>query len=153
MKSSWEMLRGRMGLTVVGMLAFGAMVSACGGDGSGDNEAPYISDALVTCEYSEEFATNVWDFVAQVDDANGYEDVTSVEVDVYNVGGEDALETWPLVYDGNGTWSQTVYEYTGEGNAADYTQALDCGSKASFEFGFFAEDAGGEQDSGIATAL
>ena len=105
------------------------------------NYEPYIDELYVDCYWDSYYADYAWDFVAYVDDPNGPLDVTDVFVDVINVryAPYTVQETWDLVYDGGGQWSQTVYEY--------YSNSLICEYIYDFEFDFYAYDYAGATDS------
>ncbi len=124
-----------LGLLVAGALAGTLSIAGCGG---GSNP-PIIDDSSLVVVCSPVGEDYEWVFEALVDDPDGYEDVAAVYVNVYEAGGEDALERLDLEYESNGKWSLNVLESA--------TISLDCEQKEGLEFDFWAEDVAGDTDS------
>jgi hypothetical protein len=108
-----------------------------GGYGYSYNSAPYIERPYVGCEWDSYYQDYAWDFVAQIYDADGDRDVADVFIEVWD--GSGYLESWDLVYDGNGQWSNLVYE--------TYSNYLNCDYMYDYEFDFYAYDYSGDYDS------
>ena len=125
-KMSWGRLAAVVGL--------GLGFTACGGTGS----PPVLGDVYVGC------TDGVWDFVAQVDDPDGYADVSEAYVEVYHVAvdAENSTETLTLGGGENGEWTLSVDE-------ADTNTPLDCLNFQDFEFDFYAADLGGNTSEGV----
>jgi len=102
------------------------------------NSLPYIGDIYVDCFWDGTYGYYGWDFSAYVDDGDGYSDVSDVYVEVFDVS-YGYLESWDLVYDGSGWWSNLVYE--------NYSDNLFCEDLLYYEFDFYAYDYYGDSDS------
>ena len=141
---------------VVGLLGVASLISTLSSgcimimddDGGGGythyNSQPLIVDSnlFVGCSYDYQYADYRWDFQAYVDDADGPLDIYQVYVNVMDMyySYSEPAETWELAYDGNGWWSNTIYEY--------YSDSLFCEELYySYEFDFYAADHEGATDS------
>ncbi|MFT5685356.1 MAG: hypothetical protein ACI8RZ_006307 [Myxococcota bacterium] len=91
-------------LAIIGLAAMttsGCVVYSDGGGGGGyvepvPNATPYINWANAGCYYDGSFNDDIWYFEADVDDANGVNDVTAVYADVYDVRTGQWVETFEL---------------------------------------------------------
>jgi hypothetical protein len=121
--------------TLLGMGVSGFLVACAGG------EPPVVSSAEVIC--TADGADYVWDFTAQVDDADGYEDVVSVSVDIYDIAvdAENPAGTADLAYLENGQWALSIGQ-----SSASY---LNCDNLLDYEFDFWATDSFGNDADGL----
>ena len=134
---------------ILGALALTTAISGCfvvvddPGDPHPSNYLPLIvdQDLYVGCSWDSYYQQYRWDFQAFVDDYDGYQDVSSVYVDIIDLytNPNYAVESWDLAYDGNGWWSNTIYE--------QYSGYLMCEYYYDYEFDFFAYDRAGAYDS------
>lgn len=134
---------------MLGALALTTAISGCfvviddPGDPIPSNYRPLIVDQelYVGCSWDSYYQQYRWDFQAFVDDYDGYLDVSNVYVDIIDLytNPNYAVESWDLAYDGNGWWSNTIYE--------QYSGYLMCEYYYDYEFDFFAYDHSGASDS------
>lgn len=134
---------------VMGALALTTALSGCfvvvedPGNPIPSNYRPLIVDQelWVGCSWDSYYQQYRWDFQAFVDDYDGYLDVSNVYVDIIDLytNPNYAVESWDLAYDGNGWWSNTIYE--------QYSGYLMCEYYYDYEFDFFAYDHSGASDS------
>lgn len=136
-------------MALAGVLAISASTAGClvvvdDDDPYGPyNSAPYFVDSelYVNCGWDSYYQEYRWDFQAFVDDPDGPLDVHEVYVDVVDtyIDPTGPVESWNLVYDGNGWWSNYIYE--------QYSGYLTCEYYYDYEFDFWAIDTGNATDS------